>query len=278
MAVVGIGHNTAEALGLRWLANHQAEIGRSLERLSTGRKVNRASDDPDGFMAADGLKAEQRTVLAKIKANDLEAIRFAAIDGGLSVVGDLVQELKSSILLAANTGGSSEAERRAHQINADSIVDTLTHMANTHVFNGELILQGYIGNGPLSGLRSGGAQNLVSGDLEAAEQTVDAFLSSLSDTRAAAGARQNTLRAENNALATQNENLSAAISQIVDTDYANEVGALVRSQTLAEAATFAVQAARNLQAETVLALIRGQAILQSNVLAESNEGLDIMES
>ncbi len=72
---------------------------------------------------------------------------------------------------------------------------------------------------------------------------------------------------------TQNENLSAAISQIVDTVYASEVGSLVRSQTLAEAARFAVVMARNLQAQTVLALIRNQPMVGASEAEDGKVGL-----
>jgi flagellin len=259
MAVIGLGYNAAEALGIRWLANHQAEVAQSLERLSTGKKLNRASDDPAGLVSSEGLKAEQKTVLAKIEANTRAGYRYSAIEGGLGVVSEMLQDLKSYVIINANSGGISDTEKKANQDQVDSIVNTLADLANTQTYNGELILQPYIGGGALNALKSGGKLNIVNGDLEGAQNAIDAFVSGITSTRAAVGAQQNGLAAENRALASQNENLSAAISQIVDTDYASEVGNFVRSQALAEAATFAVQAARNLQAETVLALLRGQA-------------------
>src|SRR5689334_23309343 len=101
MAVVGLGYNAAEALGIRWLANHQAEVGKSLERLSTGKQLNRASDDPSGLVSSENLKSDQRKVLAKIEANTREGYRFSAIEGGLGVVSDMLQDLRSDILIAA---------------------------------------------------------------------------------------------------------------------------------------------------------------------------------
>jgi flagellin len=259
MSVVGLGYNPAEALGIRWLANHQAEIGRSLERLSTGKQLNRASDDPSGLISSENLKVEQRTVLAKIQANTRSGFRYSAIEGGLGVVSDLLTELRGYVVTNANSAGLSDSEKKANQDEVDSIVNTLGDLANTQTFNGELILQPYIGGAQLNALKSGGKLNIVDGDLQGAQDALDAFTGSISGTRGALGAQQKGLQDENTALATQNENLSAAISQIVDTDYASEVGNLVRSQALAEAATFAIQAARNLQAQTVLALIRGQS-------------------
>jgi flagellin-like hook-associated protein FlgL len=261
MAVIGLGYNAAEALGIRWLASHQQEISQSLERLSTGQKLNRASDDPSGLISSENLKAEQKSVLAKIEANTQAGYRYSAIDGGLSVVSEMLNDLKGYVVTNANSAGLSDTEKKANQDEVDSIVDTLGQMSNTLTFKGELILQPYLSGGQLNALKSGGALNIVSGDLQGAQDAINSFTDSMSRTQAALGAQQKGLQDENNALATQNENLSAAISQIVDTDYASEVGSLVRSQALAEAATFAVQTARSLQAETVLALLKNQSDL-----------------
>lgn len=269
---VTLNSNFAERIGTRALATSQARIGRSLERLSTGKQLNRASDDPAGLISSEALKGQQKSVLAQIQLNVREGHRYAAIDGALSGVGDLLQSLKTNVLQAANTGGLSAAEREALQIDTNGIIDALSHLSNFE-FDGSRVLEAYIGasanvSGPsgtanvsvsLNSFRSGGTFNVVSGDLEKADGFVDSLISSIAGNRAAAGLEQRRLDRENTALATQNENLSAAISQIVDTDYAVEVGELVRSQVLAEAAKYAILTARNLQAETVLALIKGQA-------------------
>jgi flagellin len=286
VAGLSINFNLAEHMGLRWLSQNQSAIAQSLERLSTGKKLNRASDDPAGFTASENLKSDQRKVLAKIDANQRENIRFSAIDGALSVVQDLMTSLNTDIVLAANSAGLSPEDKIGLQTDVNSIVDTLGDLANTTVFNGEQILQPYIGAsardgsgqnlaGSLGALRTGGKFNLISGDLEGAQAFVQGLASSITGARAAAGSNEKRLQVETNALMVQNENLSSAISQIVDTDYASEVGAFVRSQTLAEAATFAVKAARSMQAETVLALIRNQPILKVNPLSDGYDSRGI---
>ncbi len=70
MPAIGLHPAFTESFGLRWLSKHQADIATSLERLSTGKKINRASDNPDGFVASENLKSEQRQVLAKISVNN----------------------------------------------------------------------------------------------------------------------------------------------------------------------------------------------------------------
>ena len=274
MAGITISQSFAERVGIRALANNQKRIDVSLERLSTGKQVNRASDDPSGLIVSEDLKSQQKGVLARIQVNVREGFRYAEIDGGLAGVQDLLLNLKSNVVQAASTGGLSQAEREALQTDTNGIVDGLEHLAGFK-FNGEQILSAFLGstqsvNGAggttnvttgLQSLRSGGALNLVTGDLKKSEEFVDALATSIVTGRATVGAVQKSLEHENNALATQNENLSAAISQIVDTDYAKEVGELVRGQVLAEAAKYAISAARDLQAQTVLALIKSAPAL-----------------
>jgi len=266
MPVVGIHFNLSETVGLRSLARQQQNIDQSIVRLSTGQKLNKASDDPAGLIGSESLKSDQTQVLAEIKANQRDTERYSAIDGGLSAVGDLLSKLRSDIVVNANTGGLTDTERQANQLDANSIVDALSGLANTTVFDGEQILQPYIGAaatdssgqniaGSLAALQAGGKYNLVDGDLEGAQTLVDGLISDVSTSRAGLGANQKRIQAVDDALETKNENLSAAISQIVDTNYATEVGQLVRSQVLEQAATFAVKAAQSLQAQTVLDLI-----------------------
>lgn len=277
MAGITLSTSFAERVGLRALSNNQKRISVSLERLSTGKKINHGSDDPAGLIASESLKAQQKGVLARIQVNVREGHRYAAIDGALSGVQDLLLNLKSNVVQAANTGGLSQGEREALQTDTNGIIDGLKHLAG-FTFNGEQVLAAFLGSTTqvnadgsgttnvivgLDSLRSGGAFNLVTGDLSKADAFVEGLAKSIVQGRASVGAVQKSLEHENNALATQNENLSAAISEIVDTDYASEVGEMVRSQVLTEAAQYAVLAARDIQAQTVLALIKGQPISKS---------------
>lgn len=278
MPGITINFNAAEALSLRAIQAHGADLNRSLQRIATGKRINHASDDPAGAAAADNLKSEQQILLRRLARIDTDSHRYAAVDGALSVVSDQLIELQSAVVTAANTGGLSDNERKARQLDADSIIDTLAHLASTTVFNGEQILSGYLGAGSrmivdgntavdtaatLNTLKSGGVNNLLTGNLEDAQKVVDNFVNAFAFTRASVGNMQKSLDSERNELLNRNENLSAAISQITDTDYATEISQMVRSQALSEAATFAVQAARDLQAQTVLALIRSNPLART---------------
>ena len=124
----------------RLLADHQRSIGVSLERLATGRRINRAGDDPAGLVAADNLAARNAELTKTIEQAERAKFVVGAAEGGLSVVQDLLVELDSIVLLAANTSGRSEAERDALQLEANSIVQAIDFVIGATVFDGERIL------------------------------------------------------------------------------------------------------------------------------------------
>lgn len=267
-------------VGLRWLDRHSADISKAIERLATGKRINRASDDPAGAIAAEKLGAEHAMLEKQLTAMELRSKRLSALDGGLSVVSDLLVELQFLVTKSANTGGLSESERKANQVEADSILKTLDHLQITTVFDGEQILAGVINNlggvwteeppepgedgstGPsgwkllgIDAIRDGGKFNLINGDLEKAQEAVTGAIKAIAGRRAAAGAVMREIEVEQRAIGVQLENIAGARSAIMDTDYAREVGSLVRSQVLQQAAVFAVMTARKISAQNALALL-----------------------
>jgi len=254
-------------LGLRWLNRHSADI----ERLATGRRINRGSDDPSGLIASEKLSAEQVVLERRLQGLELRGHRMAALDGALGVVSELLIDLQGTVVAAANTGGLTEGEREAYQLEADSILQTLDHLKNTTVYNGEYLLRGAndgqtgavqvereggeTASAGLNELRRGGRFDALSGDPELAQQVVRGAIEEIALQRAAAGNVARDLESQQRSLAVELENVAGAKSAIVDTDYAAEVGNLVRSQVLQKAAVFAVMTARNISAQSALALL-----------------------
>lgn len=294
MNFTAVHFNQAEAIGRRQLDLVGRSLNRSLERLATGKNINRASDDPSGLTAVDSFKAQQQRIEAKIKGLDRESTRYGALDGGLSAASEVVLGLKTLVVASANTGGLSREEQAANQLEIDSVVKTITHLAQTSVFNGELILQGYVGaqagsisilerdasgnpvgsselriSAALASLASGGANDLSSGNFAKAAAIADAIVDHVSTNQAAVGLEMRRIDTERRRLLIENENIAAARSQIEDTDYAAETSNLVRNQVLQEAATFAITLARDLQAQTVLDLIKSQKDLIESAIDRS---------
>lgn len=239
-------------------ALHRAtrETSIHLERLSTGKKVNRASDDPAGMMVVTDIASRQKTIETRRNRIAFEQSYLGALDGAKSVVGDLLIDLRGSVLAGANKGGLTNEEQDAIQIEVDSILHTINGLSNTSEFNGQKLLGGLTTESlDLNGLFGGGANRISGGNLEEAASKVEAAISSVNSSRAAAGNQAKKLESEDRTLATELEAITGIRSSIEDADYAAEAAALVRSQMLEQAATYVTLFTRNLKAQTMMTLL-----------------------
>lgn len=271
----------------RTLAKSQEVINKAMERLATGRRINRASDDPSGLIAADSLGARRVTLEEVIKKAEHAGAFLDTAEGSLSVIQDLLTELGGTVVSAANTGATSQGEREALQIEANSVVRAIEHIIGNTSFNGKkilaegdgLMLEGvWLGvnrldpsrmgritapppeNAPetpegqappeprtfgLLDIVTGGGLNLVDGDLELAQKSVEAAIATVSGMRSGIGSLQKyTLGHQMNVVRTEHEVTAAAESQIRDADFAQEVSNLARGQAMQQASMFALQAAQ----------------------------------
>lgn len=119
----------------------EAERALTLARLSTGRRITRASDDPAGLIAFNALNAELASVDAAIANNDRTKAILDTADGALAEVSSLVSEIER---LAVASGGNtlSAAELAANQSQIDSAVESIDRIVNSASFNGEPIFNG----------------------------------------------------------------------------------------------------------------------------------------
>jgi flagellin len=260
----------------------------SMERLATGKKINRASDDPAGVQAVDQLKARLATIHKRIDTIDFQEHYLGAREGAESVMSDLLVQLKGDVTMAANKSGLTDGEKQALQEDATSVLKTIDYLAQSTTFNGQQILTGTntntLGTGVVQrphdpphidpndpnqpppsrdgefysilDLAHGGKLNLVDGDIESAAKVVDAAVTSMSTNRAAIGTQLNSMQSEKQGLMVEMENTEAARSQIEDTDYAEETSKLVRAEVLREASLYVMQLAGKQQSQTVLSLLK----------------------
>jgi flagellin len=278
MAGISALTNLAAMQSLYAMNQASREMYASMERLATGKKINRASDDPAGSAAVDNLKARLATIHGQIDTIDFQESYLGAREGADSVVSDLLVQLKTDVTAAANKSGLTDAEKQAYQDDATSILKTIDYLSQSTTFNGQQILAGTnstnLGTGvverPRDGtgdgrdatfysiqdLAQGGKLNLVDGDIESAAKVVDAAVTGMADSRAAIGTQLKSMDSEKNGLQVELENTEAARSQIEDTDYAEETSKLVRAEVLQQAAMYIMQLAGKQRAETVLSLIK----------------------
>lgn len=137
-----INTNVQSLIGQRVLGQNNSSLSQSLERLSTGLRINRGKDDPAGLIASERLRAEKSSLSAAI-GNAERADQVVNIaEGGLSEVSGLLTELQGLVTNTANSAGLSSDEKRANQLQIDSILQTVDRIAGSTSFQGKRLLNG----------------------------------------------------------------------------------------------------------------------------------------
>lgn len=255
-----INTNLAANNAYRNLAATQAESAKSMEKLSSGLRINRAADDAAGLSIAEGLKSQSNgSNVAKRNAQDGISV-IQTTEGALTEVTSLLQRARDLAVQGGNDSNNAEA-RTAINTEMSSIGQELTRIAAQTNFNGINLLDGsggaladgvlsfQIGSGDTANDKIAvtltdfsalgatiGALTVTDPTMAAAAITaIDTSISDVSTSRSGLGASQNRLESVINSLSVSAENLSAAESRIRDTDMASEMVKYTKSSILEQA-------------------------------------------
>ena len=281
-----INNNIAAFNAYRNLSVTDGQMSKSLEKLSSGYRINRAADDAAGLAISEGLRSQIGGLKVAVRnAQDGISVVQTA-EGALNESQAILQRMRDLAVQAAN-GGSQDATAQAaadtefQQLNAE-----LDRIAGTTTFNGNGLLNGSFNgafqidsstatgsviqvditsSGVLSGLTITGVDSagLVTGTADltttanavSAIGTLDTALKDVSTVRAKLGAYQNRFEHTINNLNVALENLSASESRIRDVDMASEMVNFTKSQILTQAGT-AMLAQANQAPQSVLKLLQ----------------------
>lgn len=283
---VTIGSNIASLQAQRRLSIASERLGATYERLSSGQRINRASDDAAGLAIADALRANQRVASVAIRNANDGISTIAIADSALGEIGNVLSRLAELAEQSAN-GVFSTTQRSALQNEFTALSSEIERIAVTTEFNGVRLLSGnstlvlqvgfnsgstsqisYTGvQGTLAalGLATANSSSLsfsISGSSiadgqSASRLTLDAVnsaISSLASTRGVLGAAESRLRVAINNLSVARENFAAAESRIRDVDVASEAAELTRLGILQQAGA-AILAQANQQPGLALSLL-----------------------
>ena len=260
----------------RNLSGTGVELGKSLEKLSSGFRINRAADDAAGLVKSESLRSEVSGSQVAIR-NAQDGISLVqTAEGALNEVHSILQRMRDLAVSAANTatndGAAEQAEIDELLLELDSI-GSRTRFAGDDVFDGgtrtfqvgseatdTLTLSfANLSSADLGASGDVSAINVNSlttgGDASAAIAAIDTAISSISSQRAELGATQNRLEHTVKNLSVSVENLSAAESRIRDTDMAAEMVSFTRNQIMQQAGT-AMLAQANAVPQSVLGLLQ----------------------
>ena len=276
-----VNTNISALNSYRNLTNTQNDLSKSLEKLSSGLRINHAADDAAGLAISQGLQSQVSGLgVASRNAQDgISVIQTA--EGSLSEVQTILQRVRDLAVQAGNDSNNTTS-RAAIGTEVTALGAELTRIAGNANFNGQKLLDGssptltfQVGAGSsasdqisvsttditaiatsvtalaATGFASAAAVTGTGGTID----TLDGHITAISTARANLGAQQNRFESVIRNLSVSSENLTAAKSRITDTDMASEMVKYTRSNILSQAGT-AMLAQANQANQGVLTLLR----------------------
>jgi flagellin len=266
-----VNTNTMAFNAYRNLSATDSAMGKSLEKLSSGLRINRAGDDASGLVISETLRSQVGGLKQAVRnAQDGISVVQTA-EGALNEVHAMLQRMRDLAVQAANTGSNGTTAVAAAQAEVNQLVSAIDDIASRTKFNGTSLLSGSASLTFQVGANSGETLSLtlagmgataltISGlslaSASAAIASLDAAIDKVSSQRGIFGAAQNRLEHSIANLSVTQENLSASESRIRDTDMASEMTEFSRSQILMQAGT-AMLAQANSAPQQVLSLLKG---------------------
>jgi flagellin len=268
-----VNYNNAAFDAHRNMLNTDRMLQTSIAHLSSGLRINTAADDPSGLVIANSLQTQGQGLGQAIKNSNDGINLVKTAEGSLNEVTNLLQEMRTLAVHAANSGVNSTADVAADQAQFDKAVASIDRIASTTKFNGKALLDGSftsknfqvganasdtvslsISNQNTSTLAVSGL-NLSTG-ASAAITAIDTAIGTVSTTRASLGSFQkDTLQTTVSSLSVAQENLQASESNVRSADMAAEMASFTQENILMQAGT-AMLAQANQQPQAVLQLLR----------------------
>jgi flagellin len=279
-----INHNMSAMYANRELGVTQADVAKSIEKLSSGQRINRAGDDASGLAVSEKMRAQIRG-LNQAERNIQNDVNFIqTTEGYLQETQDILHRIRELSVQSAN-GIYSDEDRMQIQVEVSQLVDEVNRIASHAQFNGMNLLQGafaregertmffqvganmdqneqvFIGSMTAQALgleNAQGEEGIISiASPESANQaigTVDLALQQVSKQRADLGAYQTRFEMAAEGVAIAAENLQASESRIRDADMASEMVDYTKDSILSQAGS-AMLAQANVRTQSVLQIL-----------------------
>ncbi|TDX58901.1 flagellin [Orenia marismortui] len=269
-----INHNISSMNALRQLHTTSNAMSKSMEKLSSGYRINRAADDAAGLAISEKMRG-QIGGLEQASRNAQDGISMIqTAEGALQETHSILQRMRDLAVQSSNDTNTTE-DRAQIQKEFSALQGEIDRIASQTEFNTQTLLNGDISSKKIHvGANSGQSITLsistmgtsalgvdtstiqvtAQGAADSAISKIDSALSSVSGERADLGAIQNRLEHTIKNLDTTRENLQASESRIRDVDMAKEMSSLTKSQILQQAGT-AMLAQANQKSQSVLSLL-----------------------
>jgi len=278
-----INTNTAAILTANALAKNERAMSQTMERLSTGQRINSAADDAAGLAISSRMTGQINGLNAAVRnANDAISMVQTA-DGAMIEMENMLQRMRE-LAVQGSTGTNSSTDVTALQTEFTALRDEIFRVVENTQWNGTNLLDGDVDGSTNDaavafqvGANASQTITVDFGDFETAVDWgsnftsslamasasaantnigyIETALTALNTQRATFGAAINRLEYAADNLANVSQNTSASRSRILDADYAAETTELARTQIIQQAGT-AMLSQANQQAQSVLALLK----------------------
>ena len=283
---IRIFNNTASINAQNLLGQNNSRLANSVERISSGLRINKAADDAAGLAISEGLRSDIRALRQAVR-NSTDGVSLINIaEGALNEQSSMLIRLRELSSQAA-TGTVGSTERATIQLEFNALRSEIDRITNTTSFNDQKLIDGSLASSVSSANQifiQVGMDNNANSRINLNEQldlkaitvsslsidtlsvtssdgaltaldSINSAIASVAGTRGKVGAVQNRLARTISNLSTSVENLAAAESQIRDADIAEEIAQLTRNQIMVQASTAMVGQA-NLIPQSVLQLLQ----------------------
>jgi flagellin len=278
-----INTNTAAILTANALTKNERAMSQTMERLSTGQRINSAGDDAAGLAISSRMTSQINGLNVAVRnANDAISMIQTA-DGAMIEMSNMLQRMRE-LAVQASTGTNSSTDVTALQTEFTALRDEIFRVVENTQWNGTNLLDGDVDGSANDaavafqvGANASQTITVDFGDFETAVDMganftsslamasasaantnigyIDTALTALNTQRATFGAAINRLEYAADNLSNVSQNTSASRSRILDADYAAETTELARTQIIQQAGT-AMLSQANQQAQSVLALLK----------------------
>lgn len=288
MSGLRVKTNVPALFAQRLLNQTTGNLNKSIERLSSGLRINRAADDAAGFGISERMRT-QVNGLTQAKRNAQDGVSLIQVaEGGLAQISDILQRLRTLSVQAASDVNTTN-DRRVIQTEVNQLIDEIGRQASATSFNGRVILTGNFAAGVgslvfqvgankgekltiniasisiaglgLDGLETGSTAALTQGGLitqagaESAITLLQDAIDIVSRQRGDLGAIVNRFENVIAFVGISTENITAAESRIRDVDFADEIVNFTKNQILQQTGISALSQA-NIQPQVVLSLLQ----------------------
>jgi flagellin len=282
---IRIFNNTASTNAQRLLGANNNRLAQSVERISSGIRINKASDDAAGLAVSEGLRSDIRALRQAVRNSNDGVSLINIAEGALNEQSSMLIRLRELSSQAA-TGTVGSTERATIQLEFNALRSEIDRISSTTAFNGQNLVDGSLASAVTSSSHiliqvgvdnSSNSRINLNKDIDLTAVTVSSLsidalsvtssdgaltaldsintaIASVAATRGKVGAVQNRLARTISNLSISVENLAAAESQIRDADIAEEVALLTRNQIMVQASTAMVGQA-NLLPQSILQLL-----------------------